>query len=123
MHSGNVELGQATDWCGRHLLQRAAGAAVHGEEGGRWGPDQFRLVRDLVRLKVAPIHPLLRRSAALGYTRRWWHILSLGAQAVAAGCVLGHDSPLPTPDTDMPLATILSLQSLAEITPESSRLA
>ena len=28
-----------------------------------------------------------------------------------------------TPDTDMPLATILSLQSLAEITPESSRLA
>ena len=88
------------------------------EEGGRWGPDQFRLVRDLV--KVAPYHPLLRRSAALRYTRRWWHILSLGAQAVAAGCVLGHDSPIPTPDTDMPLATVLSL---AEIAPESSRLA
>ncbi len=90
------------------------------EEGGRWGPDQFRLVRDLVRLKVAPIHPLLRRSAALGYTRRWWHILSLGAQTVAADCILGHDSPIPTPEAVMPLATVLSL---AEITPESSRLA
>ena len=90
------------------------------EEGGRWGPDQFRLVRDLVRLKVAPIHPLLRRSAALGYTRRWWHILSLGAQTVAADCILGHDSPIPAPETVMPLATVLSL---AEITPESSRLA
>ena len=90
------------------------------EEGGRWGPNQFRLVRDLVRLKVAPYHPLLRRSAALGYTRRWWHILSLGAQTVAADCILGHDSPIPTPDTDMPLATVLSL---AEIAPESSRLA
>ena len=87
------------------------------EEGGRWGPDQFRLVRDLVRLKI---HPLLRRSAALRYTRRWWHILSLGAQTVAADCILGHDSPIPTPETVMPLATVLSL---AEITPDSSRLA
>ena len=64
------------------------------EEGGRWGLDQFRLVRDLVRLKVAPIHSLLRRSAALAYTRRWWHILSIGAQTVAADCILGHDSRL-----------------------------
>ena len=44
------------------------------EEGGRWGSGQFRLVRDLVRLKVAPVHPLLRRSAALAYTRRWRNI-------------------------------------------------
>ena len=90
------------------------------EEGGRWGPDQFRLVRDLVRLKVAPIHPLLRRSAALAYTRRWWHILSIGAQTVAADCILGHDSPIPTPDTDLPLASVLTL---AEIAPAPSRMA
>ena len=38
------------------------------EEGGRWGPDVFAVVRDLVRLKVAPIYPLLRRSAALAFT-------------------------------------------------------
>ena len=90
------------------------------EEGGRWGPDQFRLVRDLVRLKVAPYHTLFRRSAALEYTRKWWHILSLGAQTAAADCILGHDAPIPSPDADMPLATVLSL---AEIAPESSRLA
>ena len=90
------------------------------EEGGRWGPDQFRLVRDMVRLKVAPIHPLLRRSAALAYTRRWWHVLSIGAQTVAADCILGQDSPIPTSDTDLPLATVLTL---AKIAPESSRIA
>ena len=90
------------------------------EEGGRWGPDQFRLVRDMVRLKVAPIHPLLRRSAALAYTRRWWHILSIGAQTIAADCMLVQDSPIPTPETDMPLATVLTL---AEVAPEPSRMA
>ena len=42
------------------------------------------------------------------------------AQTVAADCILGHDSPIPAPETVMPLATVLSL---AEITPESSRLA
>ena len=35
------------------------------EEGGRSVPDQFRLIRDLVRTKVAPVHPVLRRRAAL----------------------------------------------------------
>ena len=90
------------------------------EEGGRWGPDQFRSVRNLVRLKIAPIHPLLRRSAALAYTRRWWHILSIGAQLVAADCILGQDSPIPTSDTDLPLASVLTL---AEIAPEPSRMA
>ena len=41
------------------------------EEGGRWGPDVFEVVSDLVRLKVAPLHPMLRRSAAHAYTRKW----------------------------------------------------
>ena len=40
------------------------------EEGGRWGPDVFAVINDFVRLKVAPLHPLRRRSAALAYTRR-----------------------------------------------------
>ena len=40
------------------------------EEGKRWGPDQHRLLRSLVRTKVASIHPLLRRRAALACTRR-----------------------------------------------------
>ena len=78
------------------------------------------MVRDLVRLKVDPIHPLLRRSAALAYTRRWWHILSIEAQTIAADCILGQDSPIPTHETDMPIATVLTL---AEIAPEPSRMA
>lgn len=90
------------------------------EEGGRWGPDQFRLIRSLVRTKVAPIHPLLRRRAALAYTRRWWSILSIGAQTVAADCILGQDSPVPTPDCAVPVATVLSLVDAA---PEPSRMA
>ena len=38
-----------------------------------------QVIRDLVRLKVAPLHPLLQRSAALAYTRRWWTVLAVGA--------------------------------------------
>ena len=53
------------------------------EEGGRWGPDVFTVVNDLVRLKVAPLHPLLRRSAALAYTKRWWG-LPRGGRAVGS---------------------------------------
>ena len=29
------------------------------EEGGRWGPDVFSVVEDLVKLKVAPLHSLI----------------------------------------------------------------
>ena len=79
------------------------------EEGGRWGPDQHRLLRNLVRTKVASIHPLLRRRDALAYTRRWWSILSIGAQNVAADCILGRDSPVPTPTTVLPFASVLPL--------------
>ena len=90
------------------------------EEGGRWGPDQFKLVRDLVHLKVAPIHKLLRRSTALAYTRRWWSILSIGAQTVAADCILGQDSPVPCPQTALPFESVLPL---ADIAPAPSRMA
>ena len=79
------------------------------EEGGRWGPDQYRLLRSLVWTKVASIHPLLRRRAALAYTRRWWNNLSIGAQTVAADCIPGRDSPVPTPSTVLPLASVLPL--------------
>ena len=51
----------------------------------------FAVINDLVRLKVAPIHPLLRRAAALAYTRRWWSILAMGAQSAAIDCIFGRD--------------------------------
>ena len=90
------------------------------EEGGRWGPDVFHLVRDLVALKVAPLHPLLRRSCALAYTRRWWSILAMGAQTAAVDCILNQDSPIPVPKGAPPLADIFHW---ADIAPEPSRIA
>ena len=90
------------------------------EEGGRWGPDVFTVMYDLVRLKVAPLHPLLRRSAALAYTRRWWSILAMGAQSAAIDCILGRDPQVWVPHGEPPLATVLAD---ADIAPEPSRIA
>ena len=88
------------------------------EEGGRWGPDVFEVINDLVRLKVAPLHPLLRRSAALAYTRRWWSILAMGAQSAAIDCIFGRDPEVWVPHRPPPLATVLAE---ADIAPEPSR--
>ena len=88
------------------------------EEGGRWGPDVFAVMRDLVRLKVAPLHPLLRRSAALAYTRRWWSILAMGAQSAAIDCVLGQDPQVWLLQSAPPLASVLAW---ADVAPEPSR--
>ena len=89
------------------------------EEGGRWGPDVFTVVNELVRLKVAPLHPLLRRSAALAYTRKWWSILAMGAQSAAIDCILGRDPQVWIPQGSEPLASVLAH---ADIAPEPSRL-
>jgi len=89
------------------------------EEGGRWGPDVFEVVSDLVRLKVAPLHPMLRRSAALAYTRKWWAVLATGAQSAAIDCILGQDPQVWVPRGAPPLAVDLAW---ADVAPEPSRL-
>ena len=89
------------------------------EEGGQWGPDVFEVVSDLVRLKVAPLHPMLRRSAALAYTRKWWAILATGAQSAAIDCILGQDPQVWVPHGAPPLAVDLAW---ADVAPEPSRL-
>ena len=76
------------------------------------------MVNDLVRLKVAPLHPLLRRSAALAYTRRWWSILAMGSQSAAIDCILGRDPQVWVPHGEPPLAAVLAD---ADIAPEPSR--
>ena len=78
------------------------------------------VVADLVKLKVAPLHPLLRRSAALAYTRRWWSMLAMGAQSAAIDCVFGQDPQACVPDNEPPLASVLAW---ADIAPEPSRVA
>ena len=77
-------------------------------KGGRWGPDVFTVVRDLVRMKAAPLHPLLRRSAELAYTRRWWSILAMQAQSAAIDCILGQDPQVVVPHDAPPLASVLA---------------
>ena len=89
------------------------------EEGGQWGPDVFEVISDLVRLKVAPLHPMLRRSAALAYTRKWWAILATGAQSAAIDCILGQDPQVWVPHGAPPLAVDLAW---ADVAPEPSRL-
>ena len=89
------------------------------EEGGRWGPDVFKVVEDLVKLKVAPLHPLLRRSAALAFTRKWWAILAMGAQSAAVDCVLGRDPQVWVPQEAQPLSSVLAW---ADSAPEPSRI-
>ena len=97
---------------------RARFVVLACEEGGRWGPDVFEVVKDLVKLKVAPLHPLLRRSAALAYTRRWWSILAMGAQTAAIDCIFGKDPQVWVPQSAPPLASVLAW---ADIAPEPSR--
>ena len=89
------------------------------EEGGRWGPNVFAVIRDLVRVKVAPLHPLLRRSAALAYTRRWWSILAMGTQTAAIDCIMGRDPQVWVPTGSPPLASVLAW---ADVAPEPSRM-
>ena len=77
------------------------------------------VINDLVRLKVAPLHPLLRKSAALAYTRRCWSILAMGAQSAAIDCILGRDPQVWVPHRPPPLVSVLAE---ADIAPEPSRL-
>ena len=50
---------------------------------------------------------MLRRSAALAYTRKWWAILATGAQSAAIDCILGQDPQVWVPRGALPLAVDL----------------
>ncbi|CAK0910881.1 unnamed protein product [Prorocentrum cordatum] len=72
--------------------------------GGRWGRDSLQLVRLLAKQKARAAPALLRRSAELAYTNRWWGFLSVAAQDslmatltgdgyLALGGAAGEDDP------------------------------
>ncbi|CAK0891155.1 unnamed protein product, partial [Prorocentrum cordatum] len=74
------------------------------EVGGRWGRDSLQLVRLLAKQKARAAPALLRRSAELAYTNRWWGFLSVAAQDslmatltgdgyLALGGAAGEDDP------------------------------
>ena len=58
------------------------------EIGGRWCQSSLASVRTLVRARVADTSYLLRRSAALGWHRRWWSLLSVALQTALASSLL-----------------------------------
>ena len=89
------------------------------EEGGRWSPDVYRVVKDLVYIKTAPLNSPLRRSAALAYMKRWWSILSVGAQTAAIDCIIGQDSSVTLLGQDPPPATVFQW---ADLEPDPSRI-
>ncbi|CAK0884402.1 unnamed protein product, partial [Prorocentrum cordatum] len=74
------------------------------EVGGRWGRDSLQLVGLLAKPKARVAPALLRRSAELAYTNRWWGFLSVAAQDslmatltgdgyLALGVAAGEDVP------------------------------
>ena len=60
------------------------------EVGGRWGRDSLQLVRMLAKQKARAAPALLRRSAELAYTNRWWGFLSVAAQDALMATLTGE---------------------------------
>ncbi|CAK0891746.1 unnamed protein product, partial [Prorocentrum cordatum] len=63
------------------------------EVGGRWGRDSLQLVRLLAKQKARAAPALLRRSAELAYTNRWWGFLSVAAQDALMATLTGDGYP------------------------------
>ena len=59
------------------------------EVGGRWGEECQRFVRQLLRLRVQRAPATLRATAAQGWARRWWGLLSVAVQRAVASTALG----------------------------------
>jgi hypothetical protein len=54
------------------------------EVGGRWGQDSLQLVCRLAAQKARSAPRLLRRSAELAWSNRWWGLLSVASQDTLA---------------------------------------
>ena len=82
------------------------------EVGGRWAAEASDLVRTLVRLRSHRAPAVLRRSAAAGWSRRWWELLGCALQRALASTLLGaawRAPALPAAAGGPPLADVLTL--------------
>jgi hypothetical protein len=82
------------------------------EVGGRWCEEAAELVRALVRLRAQRAPAALRRSAAAGWSRRWWGFLGCAVQRALASTLLGtawRAPPLPAAAGGPSLADVLAL--------------
>ena len=85
------------------------------EVGGRWGEECQRFVRQLLRLRVQRAPATLRATAAQGWARRWWGLLSVAVQRAVASTALGVWTmpALPSSPDGVPLADVLELADFA----------
>ena len=58
------------------------------EMGGRWNDTALTLVKLLAKHKVQDVPLVLRRSAELAWTDRWWTLLGVAVQDALAASVL-----------------------------------
>ena len=63
------------------------------EVGGRWSQPALEVLRNLAAAKSREAPPLLRRSAALAWHRRWLSHLSVAAQLALAETLVAPLSP------------------------------
>ncbi|CAE7207612.1 unnamed protein product [Symbiodinium natans] len=69
------------------LLERPQRLLVLGNEvGGRWNDQARDFLRTLTRLRGYRAPAAVRRSAASGWARRWWGLLSVAVQVAVADC-------------------------------------
>jgi hypothetical protein len=92
-----------------------------GETGGRWHDDVATVINALVHYRTRDTHPLLKRAATLGWSRRFWSVLSMGTQRAYAQSVSG------LPIEQSPLAGVAcpyfsDILTLADLPPSPSRL-
>ena len=59
------------------------------EVGGRWNDQARDFLRTLTRLRGCRAPAAVRRSAASGWARRWWGLLSVAVQVAVAETALG----------------------------------
>ena len=62
--------------------------ALVGEVGGRWHEDAVHWIRCLAKHKAKQQHPLLKRSAELAWTDRWWALVGATSQNALAASLL-----------------------------------
>ena len=87
------------------------------EVGGRWNDTSIQLIAALARHKATEAPPLLRGSAQLAWSDRWWALVGVAAQKALAASLLapcGRNLVLGVPaDAPVPIDLLLDSQRWA----------
>ena len=100
---------------------------VAAEVFGRFDAHSSQLVGELARAHVSNTNPVLRRRLLLGWTRRWWAVLSVALQVSVAESIAPAAPPFEEREGRLPPRVRLghdhvSLMEVEHEAPEVSRL-